>query len=322
MTDITLPDMPGLSLRGTCLAFLCALLAGLPPAAAGAQQDRTGFYAGLQTGVANASTVSSSLGGANHPTRCDTLLYPPSVNPPAGDAACHDGTLAVISANEFEPAAGTASGLMVGYMLGSLRFEAEYLHRYMGDDAATVGGTTSAALEAKGSEWSSVVPPGEWIGDYGAHQLFANVYFDFLNGSDWTPYAGIGVGLARTALSYRAQSFRKPEAEYLQVEFDPDWPDAAKRAAAGTASIMDTSLAETVAGAQLLAGVDYALTERASAGMRVRWARFGDLTENTTWALVRSHAPVQSDGITPFGASLEFGGIGYQAVTVDLKYRF
>lgn len=91
MTDITLPDMPGLSLRGTCVAFLCALLARTPPAA-GAQQDRTGFYAGLQTGVANASTVSSSLGGANHPTRCDTLLYPPSVNPPAGDAACRDDT--------------------------------------------------------------------------------------------------------------------------------------------------------------------------------------------------------------------------------------
>ena len=321
MTHITLPDTPGLSLHGTCLAFLCALLAGTP-SAAGAQQDRTGFYAGLQTGVANASTMSSTVGGPNHPTRCDTLLYPPSVNPPAGDAACRDGTLAVLSANEFEPAAGTASGLMVGYMLGSLRFEAEYLHRYMGDDAAPVGGTTSAALEAKGSEWSSVVPPGEWIGDYGAHQLFGNVYFDILNGSDWTPYAGIGVGLARTALSYRGQSFRKPEAEYLQVEFDPDWPDAAKRAAAGTASLIDARLAETVAGAQLLAGVDYALTERASAGMRVRWARFGDLAENTTWALIRSHAPVQSDGTTPFGASLEFGGIGYQAVTVDLKYRF
>ena len=321
MTDITLPGPPGLSPRGACLAVLCAVLAGIPPAA-GAQQNRTGPYAGLQTGVANASTVSSSLGGVNHPTRCDALLYPPSVNPPSGDRACRDGTPAVISANEFEPAAGTASGLMVGYMLGSLRFEAEYLHRYMGDDAAPVGGTTSAALQEKGSEWSSVVPPGERIGDYGAHQVFANAYFDFLNGSDWTPYAGIGVGLARTALSYRGQSFRKPEAEYLRVEFDPDWPDAAKRAAAGTASIVETSLAETVAGAQLLAGVDYALSERASAGVRLRWARFGDLRENTTWNLVRSHAPVQSDGITPFGASLEFGGIGFQAVTVDLKYRF
>ena len=321
MTDITLPGTPGHSLRGTCLAVLCAVLASTP-ATSGAQQDRTGPYAGLQTGVANASTLSSSLGGVNHPTRCDALLYPPSVNPPSGDAACRDGTLAVISANEFEPAAGTASGFMVGYMLGSLRFEAEYLHRYMGDDAAPVGGTTSAALEDKGSEWSSVVPPGEWIGDYGAHQLFANAYFDFLNGSDWTPYAGIGIGLARTALSYRGQSFRKPEAEYLRVEFDPDWPEPAKRAAAGSASIVDTSLAETVTGAQLLAGVDYALSERASAGVRLRWARFGDLRENTTWNLVRSHAPVQSDGITPFGASLEFGGIGYQAVTVDLKYRF
>ena len=33
-------------------------------------------------------------------------------------------------------------------------------------------------------------------------------------------------------------------------------------------------------------------------------------------------APVQADGVTPFDAHLEFGGIGYQAVTVSLKYHF
>ena len=33
-------------------------------------------------------SVTSSLGGINHPTRCDVLLYPPSVSPPVDDAAC------------------------------------------------------------------------------------------------------------------------------------------------------------------------------------------------------------------------------------------
>ena len=43
-----------------------------------------------------------------------------------------------------------------------------------------------------------------------------------------------GVGWAVTGPSYYVQFVRKAEAEYLEVEFQQDWPDAAKRAAAGT----------------------------------------------------------------------------------------
>ncbi len=312
---------PALSLRGILVAVLSVALAGIS-GTANAQEDRTGFYAGLQMGIANSSTVSSSLGGVNHPTRCDVLLYPPSVSPPVDDPACRDNTPAIFTANQFEPAAGLASGFMVGYMLDRLRFEVEYLHRYMGDDPSPLGGTTSTAVQDKNSEWSSDEPPAEWIGDYKAHQVFANAYVDFINESNWTPYVGVGAGFARTDLSYDAQFIRKPEAEYLQVEFDPPWPDAAKRAAAGTASIVDTKLNQNVFGYQLLTGVDYALTERTSVGVGVRWARFDDLEDNKTWNLIRSHAPVQADGVTPFDVSLKFAGIGYQAVTVNLKYRF
>ena len=46
------------------------------------------------------------------------------------------------------------------------------------------------------------------------------------------------------------------------------------------------------------------------------------MQHDTTWNLIRSHAPVQADGVTPFDAAIEFGGIGYQAVTVSLKHRF
>ncbi len=310
-----------LSLAPGPLVGLCIALAGVP-AAAEAQDDRGGFYAGLQIGTAISSTVASSLGGINHPTRCDVLLYPASVSPPANDAACLDNTHAVITSNEFDPGAGLASGLMVGYMTGGLRFEVEYLHRYMGHDTVPLGGTTSAALQSKTSEWSTDQPPTQELGDYSAHQVFANVYYDFLNDSAWTPYAGGGVGWAVTDLRYYAQFIRKPEAEYLQVEFDPDWPEAAKRAAAGTASIIDARVGKAVFGVQALAGIDYALSERTSVGVAYRWARFEDLDDDATWNTIRSHAPVQADGVTPFDADLAFAGIGYQAVTLNLKYRF
>ena len=313
------PNKLDFLLRGVLVAVPCVALAGIP---ASAQQDRAGLYAGLQMGIANSSVVTSSLGGINHPTRCDVLLYPPSASPPVDDAACRDNTPAVIISNEFDPGTGLVSGLTVGYMFGRLRFEVEYLYRYMGDDTSPVGGTTSTALQSKNSEWSSDEPPFERIGDYKAHQIFANAYYDFLNESNWTPYAGIGIGWAVTGLSYYAQFIRKPEAEYLQIDFDPDWPADAKRAAAGTASIMDTKAGKNIFGFQLLAGVDYSLSERTSVGVALRWARFGDVDDVATWNLIRSHAPVQADGVTPFDASLEFAGLGYQAVTVNMKYRF
>ena len=41
---------------------------------------------------------------------------------------------------------------MLGYMAGTLRFEVEYLNRYLGDAMSPIGGTTSAAIEGKSTE--------------------------------------------------------------------------------------------------------------------------------------------------------------------------
>ena len=184
------------------------------------------------------------------------------------------------------------------------------------------GATSNVSLQGKNTEWSNDDPPREGIRDYKAHQVFANAYYDFVNDSPWMPYAGVGLGWARTSLRYFNRFVRKPDAEYLQIAFDPDWPEAAKRAAAGTLSYIDTAASKNVFGFQLMAGVDYALTKRVSIGAKARWAAFDTLSHDATWNLIRSHAPVQADGVTPFDSNLEFGGLRYMAVTVKLKYRF
>ena len=306
--------------RGALAAAFCAALACTPEVAA-AQEERAGLYVGLQLGAAFPAAVESARRYVSHPTRCDSLLYPASVSPPVDDPACRTSRLGVTS-NEFDPGAGPASGFMVGYAAGRLRFEMEYLNASPGSAESPLGGTTSAALLTKTSEWSTEQPPLEWIGEYTVHQAFANVYFDFLNGSRWTPFVGAGAGWAAAALNYYVQFIRKPEAEYLQIEFDPDWPDVAKRAAAGTASILDSYPSETVFGYQVLAGVDYALNAYTSLGVALRWARFDDIDHEAVYDVVRSHAGVLADGVTPFNNELTFSGIGYQALTVNLKYHF
>ena len=126
--------------------------------------------------------------------------------------------------------------------------------------------------------------------------VFANMYYDVLNDSRWTPFAGAGIGWAATELNYYLQFIRKPEAEYLQIEFDPDWPNVAKRAAAGTASILDTYAGTTLFGYQALVGVDYALSERTALGAALRWTRFDDIDHEavystTSFAATRAYSP-------------------------------
>ena len=118
----------------------------------------------------------------------------------------------------------------------------EYLTRSQGPATAAVGATTNVALQGKDTEWSDDQPPREWIRGYAAHQIFANLYYDFPNESPWTPYVGGGLGVVSTTLNYANQFIRKPDAEYLRIDFEPDWPDAAKRAAAGTLSSLDTTI--------------------------------------------------------------------------------
>ena len=66
----------------------------------------------------------------------------------------------------------------------------------------------------------------------------------------------------RVNFRYHARALRKSAEEYLAVELDPDRPEPARRAAAG--SIIDTNVSGTALGFQLLAGVDYALGKHVS----------------------------------------------------------
>ena len=143
-------------------------------------------------------------------------------------------------------------------------------------------------------------PGARRVRDYAAHQIFTNAYYDFPNESPWTPYVGGGLGVAITTLHYATQFIRKPDAEYLRIDFEPDWPAAAKRAAAGTLSSLDTTVRQEAFGFQVLAGADYALTEHTSVGVTGRGAQFSHITgEATLGILSAAMRPCKADGVTP-----------------------
>ena len=298
-------------------AFGAALLALAVPA-----EGRDGFYLGAELGLADASALESSVTGVNHPTRCDRLLYggsPPAFT--ATDPVCTDNAPRSLTNNRFDLDAGFAGGLAAGYRRGAWRFELEYLHRqHSGEERPLRTPAANTALASKTAEWAET--PTERISEFRSNQLFANAYYDFAGASQWTPYLGAGLGFAQTRLRYRNRFLRKSLPEYTDIAGTGLTAADRPPAAAGTLSYLDTKVEETLFGFQLLAGADYALTERASIGVKARWARFEELEEGAVWDEIRDHAPVRADGVTPFSSVQKFDDVEYWAVTVALKRRF
>ena len=276
--------------------------------AANAATSRQGFYAGVELGFANAADVGSVLSAVNHPTRCDSLVGGDPTGP-----GCADDSPETLTANSFDLGTGFLGGVSVGYALDRFRVELEYLNRSHGGDSLPwkFGGNV---IGGKAPEVSEIDPPSEHISDFSAHQFFINAYYDFLNSSRWTPYLGAGIGWARTSLDYEARFLRKTIAQ--------GYPSDQPPAAAGTLSLLDAEFTDTLFGFQFLGGLDYALTEKVSIGMKARWASFQDLEGDTVWDLIRSHRPVRADGTTPFDSKLTFSDIQYWALSVGLKYAF
>lgn len=296
------------------VALLCICVLALV-GTANADDNRRGFYVGVELGFANPSDLTSTLSLVNHPTRCDRLLYSDASPIPdtiANSEACMANTLQQTRPNSYDLDMGFLGGLSLGYTLDRFRVEFEYMNRSHGGDSSMFQGAGgNQALRSKDSEWNSTDPPSERISDFIAHQFFVNAYYDVLNDSRWTPYLGGGFGWARTSMRYNNRFVRKPKGEYLGIE-----------AAAGTLSYWDTRISETIFGFQFMGGLDYALTERVSIGVKGRWAKFGDISHGGVWNLIRSHRPVQADGTTPFTSRLTLDDIEYWAMTLGLKYHF
>lgn len=289
-----------LALVGCCLLVYAGV--------ANAETSRQGFYAGIELGFANAADMGSVLSGVNHPTRCDTLVGGDPTGP--GCAADSPETL---TANSFDLGTGFLGGVSVGYALDRFRVEFEYLNRSQSGDSVPwrFGGNV---ISGKLPEVSEIDPPSERVSDFSAHQFFVNAYYDFLNSSRWTPYVGAGIGWARTSLDYQTRLVRKTIAQGYPANQPP--------AAAGTLSLLDAGFTDTLFGFQFLGGLDYALTEKVSIGMKARWASFQDLEGDTVWSLIRSHRPVRADGQTPFDSKLTFSDLQYWGLSVGLKYAF
>ena len=269
--------------------------------------------------------IGAITSGVNHPTRCDRELYTdPSMA--STDAACTDNTVRTFLSDSFD---------LGGAFAGSARF------RIRLGCASDRGGVS----EPRARGWGSPAEqrgrqPGVAGQDFGVEPARS------------TLSQGLGFQLepavCECALQFRyrlglvtlcwgsapashacSRTTADPFCDrtladgYVEaVGGDPAHPEDWQVAAAGSSSVIDTQVSDKVFGYQIIAGVERGLTEGTSLFLAVRWSRIDDVSGEDVWDTIRSHRPVQADGVTPFTSIQDLRDIGGYSATVGLKYEF
>lgn len=161
-------------------------------------------------------------------------------------------------------------------------------------------------MQGKDHEFALI---SESVADMKGHQFFGNVYYDFPSAlHKLIPYVGGGMGFMLAEMDYSLDAHRNPDREAL---------------AALTLSRGDANLTDTLWGYQLMAGLDYPLTESVFLGVKGRYVDFlNDFKDGEPFGLLRSHASANSPGGETVRYWVETDDWGFWGVSLNLKYFF
>lgn len=266
------------------LCMLCILAFLACPLESAAQdrqnQHRQGFYIGMQAGTSVPGQYESTRTNNGIPTNCDQWLPADTLNDgtrvplPLSECAPR---LFPATATAFDLGEGVLAGVQAGYALKAFRIEVEFFRR------GQSGAHRPLILDDEKSV--EFAERSEKISDFRTDNLFANLYYDFrgMLSPKATPYLGAGAGLTSQRMFYSAASIRTNDRDRMrQLGRNPN--------AAGLASLADATMSDRIFGYQILAGVDYAVGERFSAGLKLRYGRTAEFLDGENdWRLLRGH---------------------------------
>ena len=291
---------------------------------------KDGFYIGMDLGIAVAPEMGMTAWDTDVGTTCDKwinndgsgdYLVPTGSN---RDCAPYDRDSASWS-QMFDGGTGLLAGAALGYRMGNFRVEGEYFYRSTTyDDLSPIPGN----IQGKRAEL--LVSEGG-VDDVLSHNFFANLYYDYHSDSKFTPYLGFGVGFAQVSLDFYNRWTRNSDPDLIPTfdKADAEGQELANRERlnqqlAGTTSIGRAKLSDSLFGYQVIAGVDYRVTEPVSIGLKFRWADFGEFEDGREWDQLRSHdsaiGPEAGSPRVRYGVVTD--DIQFWGVSLNMKYQF
>ena len=148
---------------------------------------------------------------------------------------------------------------------------------------------------------------------------------DFPGRSRLTPYVGVGGGIGRTELDYGDLWARNPDPDAIGTAAGLPNEAEIRRTLAATTTSKQAELHDRLTGYQVLGGVDYAMSDAVSLGVKVRWVRFGRFTaEDIEWERLRSHpSQLRLDGSEPVTFRIRTdGALSFVGVSLAMRYTF
>ena len=208
------------------------------------------------------------------------------------------------------------AGIALGYRWGNLRGEGEYLHRTTTRDDRDSGQDVSDEVTLAKLEQELEIVEGR-IDDVLSHNVFANLYYDVASDSRFTPYLGIGGGSAYVSLDYFGRFKRNDKPGFITTFTDRDLNETI----AGRTTIGEAKLSDTLLGYQVLAGVDYRVSDPFTVGLKVRWADFGKFEDGREWDHLRSHDSRVGRGHRVL-YTMVTDDIQFWAISFSTRYQF
>lgn len=318
-----------MEMRCTLSVHLCSIaIALLTP---GLVQAGTGFYLSSDLGV-NFAPVLKTVGGDNdRASRYDEYFNPNYATTEGYDP--HRPDIGDSWKNRFDSSKGILAGAAVGYrlrerypkyLLGGFRLEAEYFFRSSEYDQTVQD--TSVGEQTTEKATGETELGLERIGAIDSHNVFVNLYFDYINSGRFTPYLGIGIGTGSTDVDYGALYKRFSDPKFINTGNGYLFGEALaeyKSRLAGTATIEQAELSDTLHGYQALLGVDYALTDTLSLGLKGRWVAWGSFSDGGSYDQLRSHpSNLRLNGSEPVTYRIRTDDMKIFAVSLNLKYGF
>ena len=268
----------------------------LPAAGATAQ-----WYVGIGIGGNASREVVMESRSNDRASICDEHINPRALSVAGcttADRGAGDGWLA-----PFDPGTGFSGEAELGLRL-SPRWRLAAVYACSGTDFDQ----TVSSIDATGADFDKIgneLSVGEeTLGSATSDELRIVTYRDWPNRSRWTPYAGAGVAVSRTRKEFSWLWARSADpADMATGEGQPN-AEEIRRNLAGTVSVGRRTLRDTLVGYVLVAGVERAVSDSVSVGLKAEWKGF-EAFESDGYAgdLLRSHPPnLRLDGSEPVSA--------------------
>ena len=221
----------------------------------------------------------------------------------------------------FSGGGGFSAEAELGY-----RFSNPYRAAIVYSYNATRFDQTVSSTDASGADLDKInneISIGEEsLGTASSHELFLAAFRDWPNSSRWTPWAGAGVGMAwaRKDFSWIWARSAKP-ADIATGAGQPN-ADEIRRNLAGAVSSGRAALKDRLTGYLVAVGVDRALSDSLTLGVKLQWKQFGDFQSGAyQGAVLRSHEPnLRLDGSEPVSAWSSTGDTGRTSFMLSLRY--